>query len=90
LWSLPEFDSLEALRAQLQGWPGRGEELPPVEHALTHFDWTLRPLRWQLPRRLSARRVEALTAQLPAGRWVDAARALKMALPAPLRKLLAP
>jgi A/G-specific adenine glycosylase len=90
LWSLPEFDSLQALQAWLQGWPGQGEELPPIEHALTHFDWTLRPLRWQLPRRLSAARLGALSGRLPPGRWVSVSQALQLGLPAPLRKLLAP
>ena len=41
LWSLPEHASADALEAFVQGWPGRGEWLPPIEHALTHFDWTL-------------------------------------------------
>jgi A/G-specific adenine glycosylase len=88
LWSLPEFDTPEALRQLLQGWPGDGETLPTIEHALTHFDWTLMPLRWRLPVRLSAPRLAALTAQLPAGRWVAQEQALQMGLPAPLRKLL--
>jgi A/G-specific adenine glycosylase len=88
LWSLPEFDTPEALHQRLQGWPGRGQTLPTIEHALTHFDWTLQPLRWQLPVRLSAMRLSALTAQLPPGRWVQLQQALQMGLPAPLRKLL--
>jgi A/G-specific adenine glycosylase len=88
LWSLPEYASMTALHAALDGWPGRGEELPVIEHALTHFDWTLQPLRWHLPRRLSAARRQALTAALPAGRWLATEQALQMGLPAPLRKLL--
>jgi A/G-specific adenine glycosylase len=88
LWSLPELDTPEALQHLLQGWPGHGETLPTIEHALTHFDWTLQPLRWQLPARLSATRLAALTAQLPPGRWVRLEQALRMGLPAPLRKLL--
>jgi len=91
LWSLPEFDTAEALQHFLQGWPGHGEALPTIEHALTHFDWTLQPLRWQLPLRLSGLRLAALTAQLPQssqGRWVPLEQALQMGLPAPLRKLL--
>ena len=28
LWSLPEFDTLDALWQRLDGWPGRGETLP--------------------------------------------------------------
>ena len=89
LWSLPEFDSPEALQALLQAWPGQGENLPTIVHVLTHLDWTLQPLRWRLPARLGTRRVDALTAQLPAGRWVDLGQALQLGLPAPVRKLLA-
>ena len=88
LWSLPEHASMEALLDFLAGWPGEGETLPVVEHALTHFDWTLQPLRWTLPARLPAARRTALEAALPAGRWVTGSEALAMGLPAPLRKLL--
>ena len=88
LWSLPEFESAEALHAVLAGWPGVAEPLPVIEHALTHFDWTLQPLRWTLPARLSARRRDACTASIPAGRWVERTEALQMGLPAPVRKLL--
>jgi A/G-specific adenine glycosylase len=88
LWSLPEYETLEALWQRLDGWPGRGETLPVIDHALTHFDWRLQPLRWQLPAQLSAARLEALTAQLPPGRWLSLEQALQLGLPAPLRKLL--
>jgi len=89
LWSLPEFEAPDSLNTLLQGWPGHGEWLPVIEHALTHFDWKLQPLRWQLPARLSAARTTSLTAQLAAGRWVTVEQALQMGLPAPVRKLLA-
>ncbi len=88
LWSLPEFESPAALQQLLHGWPGEGEALAPIRHALTHFDWTLQPLRWRLPPRLAARRVERLSAALPAGRWVGVEQALQLGLPAPVRKLL--
>jgi A/G-specific adenine glycosylase len=88
LWSLPEFDPPDALQRLTMGWPGQGEVLPTIEHTLTHFDWTLQPLRWQLPLRLSAARLAAVTAPLPPGRWVGLEQALQMGLPAPLRKLL--
>jgi A/G-specific adenine glycosylase len=84
LTTLPEFDSAEALNAFTQGWPGQGAWLPPIEHALTHFDWTLEPLRWQWPARVPQR----LQAVLPAGRWVGRAEALTLGLPAPIRRLL--
>jgi A/G-specific adenine glycosylase len=88
LWSLPEFDTPAALHALLRGWPGRAEALPVIQHALTHFDWTLQPLRWRLPARLSVRQRQALEAQLPPGRWLARDQAMQMALPAPVRKLL--
>ena len=56
--------------------------LPNVEHALTHFDWTLQPLRWTLPARAK------LPAGLPPGRWFTKAEALALGLPAPIRRLL--
>ncbi|HOW48974.1 MAG TPA: A/G-specific adenine glycosylase [Rubrivivax sp.] len=89
LWSLPEAESVAHWQQPLQVWPGSGEALPPIEHALTHFDWTLAPLRWRLPTRIGAARLQALTAQLPAGRWLSTAEALQAALPAPVRRLLA-
>jgi len=81
LWSLPEFDTAEALEAFTAGWPGEGAWLPPIEHALTHFDWTLQPMRWILPAR-------AKLPPLPAGRWATDEEALALGLPAPLRKLI--
>jgi A/G-specific adenine glycosylase len=82
LWSLPEFDTDAALEAQCSAWPGGGEWLPDIEHALTHFDWTLMPLRWTLPRR-------AKRPPWPLGRWVTVEEALALGLPAPVRRLLA-
>jgi A/G-specific adenine glycosylase len=86
LWSLPEFESMNALLALAEAWPGTGEPLPPVEHALTHFDWTLQPLRWTLPPR-SRLKPEAA---LGPGRWVSLDEALALGLPAPIRRLLQP
>ena len=84
LWSLPEYDAAEALGALVAAWPGEGEWLAPFEHVLTHFDWTLQPLRWRLPAR-TARTIEAT---LPPGRWFMRAEALALGLPAPIRRLL--
>jgi len=89
LWSLPEFDSVEALQAATAGWPGRAEALPTFVHVLTHLDWHLRPVRWTVPARTAARDVAALTAPWPEGRWFAIADALALGLPAPLRKRLA-
>jgi A/G-specific adenine glycosylase len=83
LWSLPEFEDAAALQALLAAAPGEGEWLPAIEHALTHFDWTLQPHVWTLPP------AAALPAGLPPGRWVTEEEALAMGLPAPVRKLLA-
>ena len=84
LWTLPEFPSVAALAELSARWPGEGKWLPTVQHALTHFDWTLHPLRWQWGGR---RAPDA--AQLPAGRWVALDEALALGLPAPVRRLLA-
>lgn len=89
LWTLPLYDSPAVLQAQVADWPGRGEALAPISHALTHFDWALLPWRHRLPTRLAASRRGAIEATLPAGRWCTRAQALQLGLPAPVRKLLA-
>jgi A/G-specific adenine glycosylase len=87
LWSLPEYEDEAALRRLLATLPGQGEALPPIAHALTHFDWTLSPWLHELPRGDAAARAAA-EGQLPPGRWVTPAQAFEMGLPAPVRKLL--
>jgi A/G-specific adenine glycosylase len=89
LWSLPAYPDLGAVHALAAGWPGRVHALPPIEHALTHFDWRLEPLQWHLPARLGARTLEAIEQALPAGRWFGREEALALGLPAPVRRLLA-
>ncbi len=84
LWSLPEFDTATAAEAVVADGPGQGEWLPDIEHALTHFDWTLQPLAWALPARAKT------PAALPAGRWWALDEALALGLPAPVRRLLSP
>jgi A/G-specific adenine glycosylase len=88
LWTLPLFDSLDALRELSSVWPGRGEALPPIDHALTHFDWRLEPWSHTLSARLSAAKRTEIEAALPAGAWFDRHKALALGLPAPVRKLL--
>ena len=88
LWSLPEFASVSQFESTSNTWPGRGERLPQIEHALTHFDWTLHPVRWALPRRTGVARVEAIVNRSPHGRWFALSEALALGLPAPLRRLL--
>jgi A/G-specific adenine glycosylase len=89
LWSLPEWDDAEALAALVSGWPGQGEALAPIDHALTHFDWRLQPLRWTLPEATGADESSAIEASLPAGRWVDMDLLASLGLPAPIKRLLA-
>jgi A/G-specific adenine glycosylase len=88
LWTLPLFESIPALAALTGRWPGQSDGLPPIDHALTHFDWHLEPWRHQLPVRLSVAKRGAIEAALPAGRWFTLAEALALGLPAPIRKLL--
>ena len=85
LWSLPEFDDRDALDALAAQWPGRGQWLPTIEHALTHFDWTLTPLCWQWPARAAA--PEGAWMQ-PHSRWQLPEEALALGLAAPVRRLL--
>jgi len=89
LWSLPEWADAGALADLAAGWPGEGEAMPAIEHALTHFDWTLRPLRWTLPARCAASTLARVERALPPGRWFTIDEALASGLPAPVRKLLA-
>jgi A/G-specific adenine glycosylase len=88
LWSLPEFGDLGTLNDIVSDWPGRGRTLAPIDHALTHFDWRLAPLRWDLPARLSVAQRSRIEAAVPGGQWVGQDDALAMSLPAPVRRLL--
>ncbi|HSW27286.1 MAG TPA: A/G-specific adenine glycosylase [Burkholderiaceae bacterium] len=87
LWSLPEFSDLDSALSAAAPWRGKGQVLPVIHHALTHFDWHLQPLRCALPSRLRSATREAIASGL-AGRWVSEAEALRMSLPAPVRQLL--
>ena len=82
LWTLPEFPSTADAQTATAGWPGQGSWLPSFKHALTHFDWTLHPLRWTWPQRAPA------LAGPTAGRWFTLEEALALGLPAPIRRLL--
>ena len=88
LWSLPEFDSYDALHRHAAAWPGSTERLPSFTHVLTHMDITLHPLRWTLPGALDEAAAQRCAAGLKTGRWYGATDALAAGLPAPLRKLL--
>ena len=85
LWTLPEYADEAALSAAVQGWRGEGQWQTTIQHALTHFDWTLKPLLWIWP----DRGAEPPEKALPAGRWCRLDEALALGLPAPIRKLLA-
>ena len=85
LWTLPLLDHTDnALAALEQMAPGTSATcLPPVQHALTHFDWTLQPVRC-----LVADPALAPETMLGDGRWFTQEAAMALGLPAPLRKLL--
>ena len=83
LWSLPEFETAEALETAVAGWPGQGEWLPPFKHVLTHIDWTLQVLRWRRPPGAGENLIG-----FQAGRWLRFDEALALGLPAPVRKLI--
>ena len=78
LLSLPEFDSAEGLHAALDGWQVEAQPQPRVEHALTHFDWVLHPVKVRPLERPA----------WPHARWIPYARLSEVGLPAPLRRLL--
>ena len=88
LWSLPEFDTATDFERHGAGWPGHAESLASFTHVLTHLDWTLHPVRWNLPADMDEAKARAIVATWPTGRWFTRDEALAAGLPAPLRKLL--
>lgn len=83
LWSLPLLDNeiaVDSIKAHLG--QTAFATLPTVEHALTHFDWTLHP-RCAV---LGPRQAEAVAPLLGPGRWVSLSEPDIVALPAPLKK----
>jgi A/G-specific adenine glycosylase len=88
LWSLPQWPDEQTLAAFTAGWPGQGAWLPAIDHALTHFDWQLLPLRWALPARAATAGQQLQTQGEGQGRWFEVDEALALGLPAPIRKLL--
>ena len=82
LWTLPLYDAEADALAAAQALGVEPEAHAPIEHALTHFDWVLHPRRAVLPRRPAG--------PLPGtGKWVHRDELGGVALPAPLRRLLA-
>ncbi len=90
LWTLPLIEGEAALQGLLDtlaaglGQPLRAELQPTLHHALTHFEWVLHPRRLELPARPAA-----LPEGLLPGRWLPPSAWAGLALPAPLKKLLA-
>ena len=82
LWSLPLFEDAQTLDAALAALGARAVELPALEHALTHFDWTLHP------RRAALSAPHTVPEVLGTGRWVPFEALESVGLPAPLRRLL--
>lgn len=88
LFSVPVFESLDELKAQLSVLPGGGcalTEHPTVRHSLTHRDLVLHPVEVQLDERSKA---VWDGAHPNAGLWVRDTSDLTMGLPAPLKAWL--
>lgn len=79
LFSLPEFATLDALQQAAGDHAGLAVPQPTIEHALTHFDWVLHPVKLSLEN----------APRWSGGQWVPYERLPEFGLPAPLRKLLA-
>ncbi len=95
LWSPPQFDTEAAALAWvarfLAGDDGASpalacEHLPPIEHAFTHFDLCLRPLRVVCR---PPPRIATLVADGAATRWYALATPPRIGLPQPIRALFA-
>jgi len=80
LWSLPLFDDEAALQTAAQGLGAALETMPRIQHALTHFDWTLHTQRAELKQRPADTQF--------GGEWVARERLAEYALPAPLKKMI--
>jgi A/G-specific adenine glycosylase len=85
LWSPPQFESQEAAMRwcvrELGGPQSQPESLDPIDHAFTHFDLRILPLRV---------RCEAMTAPPdPNRQWYQLANPSRVGLPQPIRQLFA-
>lgn len=81
LWSLPQAEDPAHWEAVAAVAGGRTQRLAPFVHVLTHADWTLTPVRWQLAEGMQA-------PQELRGRWFGQREALALGLPAPVRRLI--
>ena len=82
LYSLPEFESHDALHSTIAPWQPQATALPSLRHVLTHFDWLLHPVHVRLS--------DPPPATLPVlpGQWVAYRDLPSLGLPAALVKLL--
>jgi A/G-specific adenine glycosylase len=83
LWSPPQFasdrDALAWCRQEFGDTP-ESQMLPPIDHAFTHFDLRLNPLRVRCARNTSVRDADS-------HRWYPLEAPLRIGLPQPIRRL---
>jgi A/G-specific adenine glycosylase len=83
LWSLPQFasegDALAWCREEF-GDPAESQLLPPIDHAFTHFDLRLKPLRVRCGRKSNVRDADHR-------RWYPLEAPPRIGLPQPIRRL---
>ena len=86
LWSLPEHADRGAARIWFERRVGdgfeRGQALPAIAHAFTHYRLRLLPLAWD------GVRLRAPVAEGQDLRWVDGGELSSLGIPAPIRSLL--
>jgi A/G-specific adenine glycosylase len=83
LWSLPEFESIDAAgqAARQLGASSALAEMVPLKHSFTHFDLIARPL-------LAEAASAAASAHECTGRWVQPSELASLGVPALLAKVL--
>ena len=86
LWSLPEHEGRDAAAAWFERQVGqgfdRGQALPPIAHAFTHYRLSLQPLAWERVR------LRAQVGEAQDLRWVARDELPSLGIPAPIRSLL--
>jgi A/G-specific adenine glycosylase len=88
LWTLPQADdeagAREWFQRRLRGDFDRGESLPAIAHAFSHYKLKLRPLRWRAIAPVDA------VGDNDELRWIEPAALATLGIPAPIRRLLQP